>query len=108
MCEAAHSTLRREEEQHRMNIVRRIGTPIHQYRSLKSLTMHKSTKIGGHVDSTFTNKYVKSSSTPSPSPLSFSSPSPTQVLSTKRSPFDLNFPRLYPAAIAANFSSSNK
>ena len=28
--ETAHSTLRREEEQHGMNIVRRIGTPIHQ------------------------------------------------------------------------------
>ena len=33
--ETAHSTLRREEEQHGMKIVRRIGTPIHQYRNLK-------------------------------------------------------------------------
>ena len=34
--ETCHSTLRKSEECHGQKVVRKIGTPIHQYQSLKS------------------------------------------------------------------------
>ena len=69
--ETAHQTLRKEEGQRGMGIVRKVATPIHHYRSLKLLTIFNSTKIGGNIiEGTFRKKYKTSSSrstTPSPS-----------------------------------------
>ena len=62
--ETAHQTLRKEEGQRGMGIVRKVATPIHHYRSLKVLTIFNSTKIGGNIiEGTFRKKYKTSSST---------------------------------------------
>ena len=103
--ETAHQTLRKEEGQRGMGIVRKVATPIHHYRSLKVLTIFNSTKIGGNIEGTFRKKYKTSSSrssTPSPS----SSPYSTGVVAPRRSPFDQNCTKCYPAGIAAHFTSN--
>ena len=83
-----------------MNIVIKIGTPIHQYQSLRSITFHNSTKIGGETP---TSQRVKKKSSPSliPSHCSSSSPDYSPGQFVKKT---LNFPNYfkqnYPAAVA--------
>ena len=43
--ESCHSTLRKEEEEHNLKVVRRIGTPIHIVKSAKSLTIFLSCAV---------------------------------------------------------------
>ena len=111
--ETAHSTLRKEEEVHNLKIVRKVGTPIHQYRSLKVLTLHNSTKIGGNLEGVRKKYKMKTPSSSlrslTPSPLSRSLSSTPSPLSSRdysvamgRSPFDQKFIERYPAAIAAH------
>ena len=106
--ETAHSTLRKEEEEHNMKIVRKVGSPIHQYKSLKVLTLENPTKIGGNLEG-IRKKYKKSSPLSrslTSSPLSLSSPE--YSVAKKRSPFDQKFIDRYPAAIAAHNKMFNK
>ena len=44
--EGCHSTLRKSEERKGFKVKRVLGTPIHQQKSLQSLTQFNSTKIG--------------------------------------------------------------
>ena len=46
--ESANSTLRRSEETHGFKVVRKLGTPLHKEKSLKSLTFFNSKRIGGN------------------------------------------------------------
>ena len=46
--ESCHSTLRKSEETHGLKVVRKLGTPIHQQRSLASKTFFNF-KRAGHV-----------------------------------------------------------
>ena len=80
----------KEEVDHGLSTVRKIGTPMHQYQSLKSITIHNSTKIEGNEGGKVSGKFGKRLT---PSPLTFSSPTSTL-------PFDLNFVKRYPAAVA--------
>ena len=98
--ETCHFTLKKEEATHGLQNVRKIGTPIHQYRGLKVLTIHNSTKIGG------SEICKKSSRSSTPSPLYISSP--TEIVAKQNSPFDKNFLHRYPAAVATHNSNKYK
>ena len=89
--ETCHSTLRKEEEQHGLRIVRKLGTPIHQYRSKKMLTLHNSLKLGNVMPlKRRRKKKTPSLLSPSSSPMS-ASPSP-RTFSFTTSPLVTSFP----------------
>ena len=44
--ESCHSSLRKSEEMHGLSITRQLGTPIHQQRSIQSLTFFDSKRAG--------------------------------------------------------------
>ena len=44
---------------HNLKTVRKIGTPIHQYRSAKILTIHNSRKLGGNVGGVVRGRFGK-------------------------------------------------
>ena len=63
--EAAHSSLRISEENHGMKVVRKLWTPVHQMRSLQSITFYNS-KRAGNVTPLRLRKLSSPSLTPSP------------------------------------------
>ena len=97
--ETCHHTLRKSDECNGTNIVRKIATPIHQYKSLKSITNHNSKKIGGGETPIF--QRVKKT-TPSASPLS----SPDSSPSYSKKPFNFSnyFKQKYPTAVAEHIA----
>ena len=98
--ESCHSSLRKSEETHWLKIVKKLGTPIHQQRSLQSLSFFNSKRAGYITPLRMRKKSVHSPNSPfsgSPSPLSSTS-----------SPFTKVFSSRYPEAAQMHFRSLSK
>ena len=111
--ETCHSTLRISEETHGLKVVRKIGTPIHQYRSLKSLTMYNSKRAGKNTPIRLRKKSTPSPSgrySPSPStysPFSTLPLSPTTLVTSSPSPFSQSFVERYPMVVQQHMYQIN-
>ena len=109
--ETAHNTLRLSDENRGTKVVRKLGTPIHQSKSLQSHVMHNSTRAGWVTPTRIRKKPSNQSPLPS-SPLTLPSsltPSPAssltlaEAVSRTRSPFPNYFKRKYPDSVAAHY-----
>ena len=111
--ETCHSTLRISEETHGLKVVRKIGTPINQYRSLKSLTMYNSKRAGKNTPLRLLKKSTPSPSgrySPSPStysPFSTLPLSPTTLVTSSPSPFSQSFVERYPMVVQQHMYQIN-
>ena len=87
------------------------GTPMHQYRSMKMLTIHNSLRLG-NVKPMKRKRRKKNSSSPTSfsstaSPLATTSfpstPSPLATTRSKQSPFSHVFMQRYPESVALHY-----
>ena len=121
--ETCHHTLTKEEDTFGLKNVRKLGTPMHQYRSMKMLTIHNSLRLG-NVKPMKRKRRKKNSSSPTsfsstasplattsfpstPSPLATTSfpstPSPLATTRSKQSPFSHVFMQRYPESVALHY-----
>ena len=97
--ETCHLTLKKDEATHGLQSVRKIGTPIHEY---KVLTIHNSTKFGGNLGVKFVKNHQDHQHH------HHCTYHHQQELLQKKLPFDKNFLHRYPAAVAAHNSNKYK
>ena len=110
--ESCHSSLRKSETTHGLRIVKKLGTPIHQQRSLQSLTFFNSKRAGFSSPILLRKKSSFSPSTSSSTISSSSSPTTTSSspfsapVASSSSPFTKRFLERYPEALWNHYQNS--
>merc|ERR1711874_185871 len=65
--QSCHSTLRKSEENHGLRVVRSLGTPVHQQKSLQSMTFFNSKRAGSATPKRLRKKSISDSPASTPS-----------------------------------------